>query len=120
MSYNEISKKNLRPIDNSSEAINNAKSRGKINASIKRNLLETLRTRIDEQNLIDDVVAGVVEEVQNGIYKNAIKLIDIAKEPEAQNINLNGGVEVQKVYIDKDTKEVYKKHIHDFINGTDK
>lgn len=65
------------------------KSDGQIKLSTKRNLLETLRTRISEQNLIDDVVAGVVEEVQNGSYKNAIKLLEIAKEPDKQEVKLD-------------------------------
>lgn len=107
---------NLRPIDNSDEAINQAKSRGKIEASIKRNLLATLRSRIDEHNLIDDIVSGVAEEVQEGKYKNAIELLKIAKEPEDKNINLNGGVEIQKVFIDEATKKETQKHIKEFIN----
>lgn len=81
--------KNLRPIDNSDEAINQAKSRGKIEASIKRNLLETLRTRIDEWDLIDKVVLGVNKEVGNGKFKNAIELLKIAKEPEKQELKLD-------------------------------
>lgn len=89
MAYNEKSKANLKPIDNSDEAINRAKSKGQIGLSIKKNLIETLRTRISEQNLIDDVVCGVVEEVQNGQYKNAIKLIEIAKEPDKQEVKLD-------------------------------
>lgn len=87
--YNEKSKENLNyPIDNSSEEINRKKSEGKIKASINKNLLHTLRSRITEWDLIDKVVAGVNEEVEEGNYKNAIKLIDIAKEPEKQDINL--------------------------------
>ena len=65
------------------------KSKGQIGLSIKKNLIETLRTRISEQNLIDNVVCGVVEEVQNRQYKNAIKLIEIAKEPEKQEVKLD-------------------------------
>lgn len=104
------------PIDNSDEEINQRKSEGKIEASIKRNLLATLRTRIDEHNLIDDIVSGVAEEVQEGKYKNAIELLKIAKEPEDKNINLNGGVEVQKVFIDEATKKETQKHIKEFID----
>ena len=73
----------------SPQGLDEKKSNGQIKLSTKRNLLETLRTRITEQNLIDDVVAGVVEEVQNGSYKNAIKLIEIAKEPDKQEIKLD-------------------------------
>lgn len=107
---------NLRPIDNSDEAINQAKSRGKIEASIKRNLLETLRSRIDEWDLVDKVVSGVNSEVNNGNLKNAIELLKIAKEPEKQEINLNGGVEIQKVFIDEATKKEAKRHIKEFID----
>lgn len=64
------------------------KSKGKIQASIDKNLLLTLRSRITEWDLIDKVVAGVNEEVEEGNYKNAIKLIEIAKENEKQDINL--------------------------------
>ncbi|MBR2526580.1 hypothetical protein IKE67_08970 [bacterium] len=99
---------NLRPIDNSDEAINQAKSRGKIEASIKRNLLETLRSRIDEHNLIDDIVSGVVEEVQEGKYKNAIELLKIAKEPEKQEINLSAS-NPQIIVASESDKELLNK-----------
>lgn len=71
------------------QGLNEAKSKGQINVSIDKNIIYTLRTRIKEQNLIDDVVCGVVEEVQNGQYKNAIKLIEIAKEPDKQEVKLD-------------------------------
>lgn len=90
MSQNSLN--NLQKADNFSKENQpspEAKSKGQIGLSIKKNLIETLRTRISEQNLIDDVVCGVVEEVQNGKYKNAIKLIDIAKEPEKQEVKLD-------------------------------
>lgn len=77
--------------------LNEAKSKGQINLSIKKNLIETLRSRISEQNLIDDVVHGVVEEVQNGQYKNAIKLIEIAKEPDKQEVKLDSDTKIMPV-----------------------
>ena len=73
------------------------KSKGQIGLSIKKNLIETLRTRISEQNLIDDVVCGVVEEVQSGHYKNAIKLIEIAKEPDKQEVKLDSDAKIMPV-----------------------
>jgi hypothetical protein len=93
-----------------------AKSKGQVNLSIKKNLIETLRSRIDEWDLVDKVVSGVNSEVDNGNLKNAIELLKIAKEPEKQEINLNGGVEIQKVFIDEATKKETQKHIKDFIN----
>lgn len=113
---NPNSLRNLRPIDNSDEAVNEAKSKGKINASINRNLLASLRTELNKKNLIKKVVAGVLQEVKNGKYVNAIKLLDIAKEKESQEINLNGGAELQKVFVDEKTKKEADKHIDSFIN----
>lgn len=93
-----------------------AKSKGQINASIKRNLIETLRTNIQNINLIDEVVRGVSEEVANGNYKNAIKLIEIAKENEKQVTELQGSVGVQKVFITPAQHNATLKHIETVIN----
>lgn len=89
---------NLKPIDNSDEKINEAKSRGMINLSKERNLIKTLRTRIGETNLLENLVNGVVEETENGQYKNALKLLEIVKEPEKNDttININQAVQVNK------------------------
>lgn len=106
---NEKSLENLKKADNFSSTNQpspEAKSRGKIEASIKRNLLETLRSRIDEHNLIDDIVSGVVEEVQEGKYKNAIELLKIAKEPEKQEINLSGSKGLVVQVADEETKKI--------------
>lgn len=99
------------------QGLDELKSNGKIETSIKRNILETLRTNIDNTNLVSEIVLGVAEEVAQGNYKNGIELLKIAKEPETQNINLNGGVEIQKVFIDAETKKKTKEHIQDFIDG---
>lgn len=88
---------NLRPIDNSDEEINRRKSEGLINLSKERNLLKTLRTRIGETNLLENLVNGVVEETENGQYKNALKLLEIVKEPENNTtVNINQAVQVNK------------------------
>lgn len=93
-----------------------AKSQGQLNASIKRNLLETLRTNIQNINLIDEVVRGVSEEVANGNYKNAIKLIEIAKENEKQVTELQGALGVQKIYISPEQHKSTLEHIETVIN----
>ena len=93
-----------------------AKSQGQLNASIKRNLLETLRTNIQNINLIDEVVRGVSEEVANGNYKNAIKLIEIAKENEKQVTELQGSLGVQKIYISPEQHKSTEEHIETVIN----
>ena len=71
-------------------------------------MLETLRSRIDEHNLIDDIVSGVVEEVQEGKYKNAIELLKIAKEPEKQEINLSAS-NPQIIVASESDKELLNK-----------
>ena len=85
-----------------------AKSRGLIEAARKRNLLETLRSRIDEWDLIDKVVRGVDEEIDEGNLKNAIELIKIAKESETQNINLTNTIPKIVVENDKDAETINK------------
>lgn len=116
---NEASLKNLKKAKDFSkdnQPTPEAKSKGQLNASIKRNLLETLRTNIQNINLIDEVVRGVSEEVANGNYKNAIKLIEIAKENEKQITELQGSVGVQKVFITQEQHNATLEHIETVIN----
>jgi len=93
-----------------------AKSEGAIKANAEKNILLNLRTKLNEFKTVDKVVEGVNKEIENGVYKNAIELLKIAKEPEDKNINLNGGVEIQKVFIDEATKKETQQHIKEFIN----
>lgn len=105
MAQSEKQLANLRPIDNSDEKINEAKSRGMINLSKERNLLKTLRTRIGETNLLENLVNGIVEETEEGYYKNALKLLEIVKEPENNTtVNINQAVQVNK----KDVEDAVK------------
>lgn len=84
------------------QGLDENKSKGQVQLSIDNNLIKTLRSRISEINLIDDVVNGVKEEAENGIYKNAIKLLEIAKEPENNTtVNINQAVQVNKKDIDE-------------------
>jgi hypothetical protein len=86
----------------SPQGLDENKSKGQVNLSIENNLIKTLRTRINEINLIDDVVNGVKKEASNGYYKNAIKLLEIAKEPESNTtVNINQAVQVNKKDIDE-------------------
>ena len=87
------------------QGLNEAKSRGQINVSRERNLIQTLRTRIGETNLIENLVDGVVEETENGQYKNALKLLEIVKEPETSTVvNVNQAVQVNKKSIEDAVK----------------
>lgn len=116
---NKKSLENLKPVSftKDNQPTPEAKSEGQKKAAITKNIIATIRTNIEDTNLIQRIVEGVSKEVDAGNYKNGIELLKIAKEPETQNIKLDGGVEVQKVFIDKATKQAANKHIDDFIDG---
>lgn len=79
-----------------------AVSRGVINFAKEKNIIKTLRTRISETNLLEDLVKGVASEAENGEYKNALKLLEIVKEPENNTtVNINQAVQVNKKDIDE-------------------
>lgn len=92
----------------SPQGLDEAKSKGQVNLSIKKNLIETLRSRIDEWDLVDKVVSGVNGEVDNGNLKNAIELLKIAKEPEKQEINLSAS-NPQIIVASESDKELLNK-----------
>ena len=100
----------------SPQGLDDKKSEGQINLSIEKNLLETLRTNIKDTQLVSKIVEGVNKQVENGIYKNGIELLKIAKENEKQDISFNGGLEIQKVFIDEKTKKTTDEHIDKFLN----
>lgn len=78
------------------------KSKGQVGLAIENNLIKTLRTRISETNLLEDLVKGVASEAENGEYKNALKLLEIVKEPENNTtVNINQAVQVNKKDIDE-------------------
>lgn len=70
-------------------------------------------------------VEKVVELLENGSLKDSEKakiLVELSKyfyktPKDAIDVNLGGGVEVQKIFIDKETKEEAKQHIKDFIDN---
>lgn len=108
--------KNLRVIDNYDPEIKKAQDMGKIEASKKKNLLYTARTLYENAGILPVLVQNLKKEVAEGNNKNAIAFFNTIKESEDKNINLNGGVEVQKVFIDEKTKEEAKKHIEEFLD----
>lgn len=93
------------------------KSEGQINRARKNNILCTARTLFENADILPQMINNLKKEVENGINRNAIDFFKAIKETEEQNINLNGGVEVQKVFIDEKVKKKTDKHIDDFING---
>ena len=88
------------------QGLNEAKSQGQINLSREKNILKTLRLRINETNIIEDLVNGIAEEAADGYYKNALKLLEVVKEPEKNEtvVNINQAVQVNKEDIDEAVK----------------
>lgn len=78
------------------------RSQCKINLAKEKNIIKTLRTRIGETNLLEDLVKGVASETENGEFRNALKLLEIVKEPESNTtVNINQAVQVNKKDIDE-------------------
>ena len=102
------------------QGLDQEKSEGQITSSSKTNIRKCLETKLFERKAVDATVDNAFEELKKGNGAPMRELIKIAKGNETQDISLNGGVEVQRVYIDKETKEAYRKHIYDFINGDSK
>lgn len=99
MAYNEISKKNLRNIDNYSEAINDAKSAG---MRYKNVVIRALRDGIAVRDIVNKTLDIVEAELEEGNCKSALKLIEIAKETENNTtVNINQAVQVNKQDIDE-------------------
>ena len=84
------------------QGLDEKKSRGQINLALENNIIKTLRTRISETNILEDLVNGVAQEAKEGFYKNALKLVEIVKEPENNTVvNINQAVQVNKKNIDE-------------------
>ena len=71
----------------SPQGLDDAKSNGQINLSIEKNIISTLRTEIQNNTtILKDIPQALQEEVSNGKLDNAIKLLNIIKEPEKQEL----------------------------------
>lgn len=101
---------------NAPQGLDEEKSIGQIDARKDFNVNLTLRTLAQSYNATQVAYESAIKLAEQGKPDPLIKLLGLAKEPEAQNINLNGGVEVQKVFIDAKTKKSTDEHIDDFLN----
>lgn len=120
MAINKKSLENLKKrksFPKAPQGLDKEKSDGQIQSRKEFNVNCTLRTFTENYNAIPTAFDSAIEQAKKGKPESLIKLIQLAKEPEAQNINLNGGVEVQKVFIDDATKKAAKKHIKEFIDS---
>ena len=83
MAYNE----------KSDPAINEAKSLGQ---QYKNVVIRGLRAGLAARDIVNKTLDVVEEELEGGICKSALKLIEIAKEPDKQDISITGkGVTIQ-------------------------
>lgn len=90
-------------------------SNGQIERSKMVNNMQRLRTLWGSSTIDTELIAGIEEEVQNGRYDNAIKLFNLIKEPDRQDINLTG-ISVQKIYVTEEQTKEANKHIDGIIN----
>lgn len=110
-------KKPERKFPKAPQGLDEKKSAGQVNLSRKTNITYTARTLFENADILPQMVENIKEEVMNGNNKNAIDFFKAIKEPEEQVINLNGGVAVQKVFIEEATKKDADNHIDKFIDG---
>ena len=93
-----------------------AKSRGQIKRRQEYNILAHIRSNIEDRNIISKTFDAIECELEAGMTKNAIEVLKIAKENEKQDINLTGGVEVQKVYVTPEQQQEALEHIKKVID----
>lgn len=106
MTYNEISRKNLRPIDNYSEEINDAKSAG---MRYKNVVIRALRNGIAVRDIVNKTLDIIEQELENGNCKPALKLIEIAKESENNTtVNINQAVQVNQQDLNEAVKIIHE------------
>lgn len=96
--------------------MNEAKSRGQIKRRQEYNILAHIRSNIEDRNIISKTFDVIECELEAGMTKNAIEVLKIAKENEKQDINVTGGVEVQKVYVTPEQQQQALEHIKKVID----
>ncbi len=96
--------------------LNEAKSKGQIKKRQEYNILAHIRSNIEDRNIISKTFDVIECELEAGMTKNAIEVLKIAKENEKQDINLTGGVEVQKVYVTPEQQKETLEHIKQVID----
>ena len=100
----------------SPQDMDEAKSKGQIKRRQEYNILAHIRSNIEDRNIISKTFDVIECELEAGVTKNAIEVLKIAKENEKQDINLTGGVEVQKVYVTPEQQQQALEHIKKVID----
>lgn len=93
---------NLKPIDNTDDYINEAKSMGHM---YKNSVIRALRNGIAIRDIVNRTLDVVETELEAGNCKPALKLIEIAKETESNTtVNINQAVQVNKQDVEEAVK----------------
>lgn len=100
----------------SPQGLDAKKSEGQINLAKNNNILYTARTLFENADILPQMINNIKKEVEMGVNRNAIDFFKAIKENETQNIKLDGGLEVQKVFVTKEEKKEVDKHIDEIIN----
>lgn len=93
-----------------------AKSQGWLKKRKEENILLTLRTEIQKYGILQKVVKTINGELAEGSVKNALELLKMAKENEAQEQKISGNLEIQKVYITAEEQKETLEHIKNVID----
>ena len=109
-------KKPERKFKKSPQGLDEAKSKGQVQRSKNNNLVCSARTLFDNAEILPQLIDNIKAEVEQGINKNAIDLLKVIKEPDTQDLHLSGGLSVQKVFVDGETKQQTDEHIDKYID----
>ena len=119
---------NLKPIRSESEAREKG-ANGGIKSGEARRAKKTMKQMLDyllekeienkkgeKASTQEAISVALIKQALSGNVKAFEVIRDTIGEKPENKINLDGGVEVQKVFIDAKTKQEADKHIKDFIS----
>ena len=119
---------NLKPIRSESEAREKGANAG-IKSGEARRAKKTMKQMLDyllekeienkkgeKASTQEAISVALIKQALSGNVKAFEVIRDTIGEKPENKINLDGGVEVQKVFIDAKTKQEADKHIKDFIS----
>ena len=122
-------KENLKPIRTEKEARIKGQNGGIKSGEVRRakktmkEMLDYLlekeieNKKGDKASTQEAITIALIKQALNGNVKAYEVIRDTIGEKPENKIKLDGGVEVQKVFVDKATKQAANKHIDDFIDG---
>lgn len=118
MAPNERSLENLkkgRRFKKGPQGLDENKSRGQMNRSRNMNILATARTLFESAEILPKLIDNIGEQVDEGQNKDALTLLNIIKEPEKQQIEIDG--EAKVVHFKKADLDRALQGIQNLIGG---